>query len=222
MENTLPRWLGRIQIFQNCTKSELEEISKLLILKQAKKKEILFYEGEACEAIYFINKGRVKIYKTTEDGREQIVNLLTEGEMFPHVGLYGGNAYPATSEAIEDCSLYLMYVNKFTQFLSQSPSLTVKLLQELEGGIRELQARLTSVLSKDMTEKIMNVLASFAKNKGVKIDEGYKLEIELTHQDIANLVGTTRETASRIISQLKKEDKVYLDHRLLIVKEDRN
>ncbi len=215
----LPKLLSRVPIFLSCTPEEIEQIASILMPKDVKKRDILFYEGEPCDVIYFINKGRVKVYKTTEDGREQIVNLLGKGDMFPHVGWYGGSAYPATAESLEDGHFYFLYINKFTQLLENNPRLTLKLLQELDGKIRELQGRLSNVLSRDMTEKIMNVLYSLAKNKGQKSEEGFVLDIELTHQDIANMVGTTRETASRVISQLKKEGKLFLDHKMLLIKE---
>lgn len=212
--------LSSTHLFKSCTEEELNEIAKLMIVKRMEKKEILFYEGEPCEVIYFIKKGRVKTYKTTEDGREQIVNILTDGDMLPHVGLFGKSNYPATASTLEDSELYLMYILQFTQFLEQSPSVTVKLLQELDGKIRDLQVRLTNVLSKDMPDKVLSVLMDLAKKKGIKTDVGYRLDIELTHQDIANMVGTTRETVSRIISQLKKEQRIQLDHSSLIIKVD--
>ena len=218
MPNNLPQLLARIQLFKNCTPFEIEQISSLMRPKEVKKRDILFYEGEPCEVIYFIDRGRVKIYKTTEDGREQIVNLIDKGDMLPHVGWYGGSTYPATAEALEDGQMYFMLVSQFTQFLEQSPSTTLKFLQELDGKIRELHMRLATVLSKDMSEKILNVLGFLAKNMGKKVGEAYELEIDLTHQDIANMVGTTRETASRMIGQLKKEGKISLDHKSLMVK----
>lgn len=220
MPSDLSKLLSRVQIFQHCSEDEIQQVASLLMPKETRKRDILFYEGEPCDVIYFIHHGRVKVYKTTEDGREQIVNLLGKGDIFPHVGWYGGSTYPATAESLEDGQLYFLYVNKFIQLLESTPRLTVKLLQEFDGKIRELQSRLSNVLSRDMTEKIHNVLHSLAKDKGRKKEEGYYLEIELTHQDIANMVGTTRETASRIISQLKKEGKLQLDHKMLLIKRE--
>ncbi|WP_167577409.1 Crp/Fnr family transcriptional regulator [Ammoniphilus sp. YIM 78166] len=211
MNLPLRMMLGKIPMFQHCTEDEIEQIAALLILKEARKKEIVFNEGDPCEVIYFIHQGRVKIYKTSEDGREQIVNLLGKGDMFPHVGWYGGSAYPATAEILEEGELYFMYVQQFTHLLEHQPKLTLKLLQELDTKIRGLQSRLSHVLSKDMTEKIVSVLQSLANEEG-------KLDMELTHQDIANMVGTTRETASRILNQLKKEGKVQIDHKFIKVK----
>ena len=219
MPSDLSKLLTRVPIFQSCTEEEIHQIANIMMPKELRKKDILFYEGEPCDVIYFIHRGRVKVYKTTEDGREQIVNLLGKGDIFPHVGWYVGSTYPATAESLEDGQLYFLFINKFIQLLEENPRLMLKLLQEFDGKIRELQGRLSNVLSRDMTEKILNVLYSLVKDKGKKNEDGYLLEIELTHQDIANMVGTTRETASRILSQLKKDGKLILDHKTLRIKE---
>lgn len=209
--------LGKIQLFQQCSEEELTEISQLLTYQAVKKKQVLFHESDPCDVIYFITEGRIKVYKTTKDGREQIVNLLSEGDMFPLVGLYGGDVYPATAEVVESGQIYSMNVSLFVKFLEENPTLSVKLLKELERKIKELQRRLTDVLSKDISEKIYNMLCSLAKTKGTPTEDGYVLEIELTHQEIADMVGTTRETASRTLSQLKKDEKIKMNQQRIIV-----
>ncbi|RKD27060.1 hypothetical protein BEP19_00355 [Ammoniphilus oxalaticus] len=218
MQSELGQMLSRVEIFQYCTEEEIEQVADLLLPREIKRREILFNEGDPCEVVYFIQQGRVKVYKTTEDGREQIVNLLGKGDIFPHVGWYGGSNYPATAESLEDGHFYFMSVDKFVRVLENNPRLTLKLLKEFDEQIRELQRRLSNVLSGDMAGKILNVLHSLAKSKGRKTEDGYLLEIDLTHQDIANMVGTSRETASRVISQLRKEGKLLLEHKSLLVK----
>ncbi|WP_027415487.1 Crp/Fnr family transcriptional regulator [Aneurinibacillus terranovensis] len=212
-------FLKDVPLFEHVTDTAREKIGSVMSSKEIKKREILFYEGEECTAIYVIHKGRIKVYKTTEDGREQIVNLLKEGDLFPHIGLFGGSPYPATAEAMEDCSLFFIKVGEFTRMLESNPTLSIELLRSLEEKIRILQARLTNVLSKDMTDKIMNTLTSLAKTNGYKTAQGYQINMELTQQDLANMVGTTRETASRTISQLKKEGKIEFHSGYIIIKE---
>jgi CRP/FNR family transcriptional regulator, cyclic AMP receptor protein len=210
-------FLGEVALFTQLTEEERTKIASVMSYRKVKKKDILFYEGFPCTAIYLLQHGRVKVYKTTEEGREQIVNILVDSDMFPHVGMFGGSPYPATAEALEDSSLYYIKVQELTAMLEGNPALCIRLLQILEGKIRGLQSRLTDVLSKDMREKIINTLLSLARSNGSRIPEGYRIEMELTHQDLASMVGTTRETVSRVISQLKREGKVEFDfHRVVI------
>jgi CRP/FNR family transcriptional regulator len=208
---SLREFLGTVSLFASLTEQERDAIVGVMSHKKVKKREILFYEGEPCTAIYLLAHGTVKVYKTTEDGREQIVNVLYERDMFPHIGMFGGSPYPATAEAMEESLLYSINVQELTALLKGNSALCIRLLQILEGKIRDLQRRLSDVLSKDMKEKIMNTLSSLAKSRGTEVAGGYSLKMELTHQDLADMVGTTRETASRIISQLKKEGLIEFD-----------
>lgn len=209
--DSLEHFLGTIPLFASLSEQEREAIASVMSYKKVKKRAILFYEDDPCTAIYLLEQGVVKVYKTTEDGREQIVNVLHEGDLFPHVGMFGGSPYPATAEAMEECSLYSINVQELTTMLTGNTALCLRLLQILEGKIRDLQRRLSDVLSKDMKEKIMNTLTSLACSRGEADHDGYLLRMELTHQDIADMVGTTRETASRIVSQLKREGRVEFD-----------
>lgn len=216
-DKSLGEFLGTVPLFASLSELERDAIAGVMSHRKAKKREILFYEGDLCTAIFLLECGMVKVYKTTEDGREQIVNVLHEGDLFPHIGMFGGSPYPATAEAMEESSLYSINVQELTMLLQGNSALCIRLLQILEGKIRDLQRRLSDVLSKDMKEKIMNTLSSLARSRGVEEADGYLLPMELTHQDLADMVGTTRETVSRIVSQLKREGRIEFDsHRIWI------
>lgn len=210
-------FLRRVPLFVSLTDEERESIAGVMSHRMMKKRSILFYEGEPCTAIYLLEQGRVKVYKTTEDGREQIVNVLQEGDLFPHVGMFGGSPYPATAETLEDAVLYSINVQELTRMLESNSALCIRLLQILESKIRELQRRLSDVLSKDIKEKIVNILLSLARKSGTETVETYEIHMELTHQDLANMVGTTRETVSRTVSQLKRDGVVQFDAQKIIL-----
>ena len=207
----LRNFLRQVPLFMSLTDEERESIADVMSHRTMKKRGILFYEGEPCTAIYLLEQGRVKVYKTTEDGREQIVNVLQEGDLFPHVGMFGGSPYPATAETLEDAVLYSINVAELTRMLESNSALCIRLLRILESKIRELQRRLSDVLSKDMKEKIVNILLSLARTSGTETGKTYEIYMELTHQDLANMVGTTRETVSRTVSQLKRDGVVQFD-----------
>ncbi|WCK55829.1 Crp/Fnr family transcriptional regulator [Aneurinibacillus sp. Ricciae_BoGa-3] len=218
MDQNIIKFLAEVPLFAGLHAEDRDKVASVMSSKTIKKREILFNEGEPCSAIFLIQTGRIKVYKTTWDGRDQIVNLLSDGEMFPHVGMFGGSPYPATAEAMEDCRLYSINVEELTRMLLSNPELGIRMLRVFEDKIRTLQSRLSDVLSKDMTDKIMNTLTSLASTNGIDNPEGCRIDMELTQQDVANLVGTTRETASRVISQLKKEGKIEFDSRHIIIK----
>jgi CRP/FNR family cyclic AMP-dependent transcriptional regulator len=203
--------LREIDFFKQCSEEDLKNILEVISKKTIRKRGTIFHEGEECNTIYFIAKGSVKILKTSEDGREHIVNILSSKDMFPHVGLFGGGYYPATARAIEDSTIYCLNIEDFKRILAVSPFLSIKLLQILDGKIRTLQERLGNTMSKDIMEKVVSTLHSLARTNGSQIDEGIEINMEITHQDIADMVGTTRESVSRIIGQLKRDGKIYYE-----------
>lgn len=204
-----PKQLKEFEFFKFCSEEEIKEILGIISVKKVKKREVIFYEGDECQFIYFIVKGIIKVNKTTADGREQIVNMLATSDMFPHIGLFSGGLYPATTIAMEDSTLYALHVEDFKRILEVNPLLSIKLLQNMENKIRALQGRLANIMNNDTTEKVKNMLYSLAKTHGLKIGKEIEIDIEVTHQNIADMLGLTRESVSRIMSQLKKEGTIY-------------
>jgi CRP/FNR family cyclic AMP-dependent transcriptional regulator len=198
--------------FSSFNEEEMKEVIALFRMKKVKKKTILFHEEEDCQAIYFISQGRVKTFKTDEEGREKIINILGEGEMFPHIGLFGGDQYPASAMVVEDGVLYVIDVNNFLQLLEHNPSLSVKMLKIMEQKIRDLQEHLSGLLSRDISERVWHILQGLAKASGTQIENGIRINMELTHQDLASMVGTTRETITRVLSQFRKENKIEIQN----------
>jgi len=210
MKQNLMKSFLKMDLFSSFSEEEMKEVLSLFRMKKVKKKDILFHEEEECQAIYFISKGRVKTFKTDEEGREKIINILGEGEMFPHIGLFGGDVYPASAMVVEEGVLYVIDVQKFLHLLESKPSLSVKMLKIMEQKIRSLQEHLSGLLSRDISERVWHILKGLAKASGTPVENGMRIDMELTHQDLASMVGTTRETITRVLSQYRKENKIEI------------
>lgn len=207
----------KVGLFDSFDSEELKVIMFLFHAKKVKKKEFLFHEAEECQAVYFICRGRVKTFRMDEEGREKIINLLGEGEMFPHIGLFGGGHYPATAMTVEEGLLYFIYVGDFLRLLEEKPTIAVKMLRVMEGKIKHLQEHLAGLLSRDISERVWHVLWGLARASGTPINRGMRLDMDVTHQDLAAMVGTTRETITRILGQYRKENKIEIDNGKLIL-----
>ncbi|HBI05151.1 MAG TPA: hypothetical protein DDY49_14110 [Paenibacillaceae bacterium] len=217
MENNLMQTFHKIGLFSSFNEEEMKEVLSLFRMKKVKKKDILFHEEEDCLAIYFISHGRVKTFKTDEEGREKIINILGDGEMFPHIGLFGGDQYPASAMVVEDGILYVIDVANFLQLLEHNPSLSVKMLKIMEQKMRSLQDHLSGLLSRDISERVWHILHGLGKASGTEIKNGIRIDIELTHQDLASMVGTTRETITRVLGQYRKENKLDIHNGKFII-----
>jgi CRP/FNR family cyclic AMP-dependent transcriptional regulator len=196
--------LRRIHLFHNLSEDELAEVARHLTIKHLPEKTLVFLQGEPLSAIYLILQGKVKIHRNDDQGREQVVNLLQEGDMFPHLGIYPDAEYPAHAQMIEEGTLLVLPTVPFRRLLETSPTLCLNLMSVMEHRIRELHQRLAEMVMHDTFGRVVLLLIRLARLHGRPEGDQVRINLPLTHQEIAQMIGTSRETVSRTITQLKK------------------
>jgi len=196
--------LKRVPLFSELNHDELTRLSEITTERTVNKKQIVFMEGEKREAVFFIRTGVVKIFRVDENGNEQVINLLQNGEMFPHIGFFDEGPYPSTAQAMEETHLLVIRVDDFNELLITYPRIAIKVMKIMGQRITQLANRIQEFISEDVAHRIIHTLLRLAENN-VMEDRSATIEIPITNQDLANMVGTTRETINRIFNQLKKE-----------------
>ncbi len=198
--------LRLIPMFRDLSPDELEQIWGISIPRSYRKRTIVFTEGSDKEAVYFIQDGLVKAFKTDENGNEHIVSFLKTGDMFPHTGFFNQNPYPATAEVIVDTQLIAIPVRQFEQLLTNIPAISIKLLRAMSEKIRELQGKLQELTGNDVQDRGLLFLIKLAENYGTLRNGSVHIDVPMTNQEFADTIGSTRETVNRLINQLRKED----------------
>lgn len=212
--------LRKIPVFSELEDHLIDKIAELTIIKKYAKNDIVFLEGDPGEAIYFVKSGKVKIFKTSEGGKEIIINILSPGDIFAEVTLFQKNIpYPASVEVIEEGEIGSIRNRDLERLISENPQLAVELLRAMSKKLREVQQRVRELGSNDAIERTVTVLSALAKNHGSKTKDGIVLCKNITRQDMANLVGTTRETMSRILSKFSKEGLIDIKGRSIVIKD---
>ncbi|GAA0371865.1 Crp/Fnr family transcriptional regulator [Bacillus horti] len=209
--------LQSIPLFRNLTEDELQYVWNITIQRSYRKKEIIFREASDKEAVYFIQRGLVKAWKTDENGNEHIICFLKPGDMFPHTGFFNQAPYPATTEAIVDTQLYAIPIQAFETLMMNIPEIAIKVMRGMGEKIAELQKKLQEMTGHDVNERAMLFLLQLAENNGTDKDGVIHIPLPLTHQDFASAIGTTRETANRFINQLRKKKVLQMDRRGLMI-----
>ena len=205
MELETVRRLRGVPMFRDLSDEELKEIGDAAMVRSFERKSVVFHEGAGKEAVFFVLEGLVKTFKTDENGHEHIVSLLKAGEMFPHAGLFHSDAYPATAVAVVDAKLLAVPVRAFERLLHRHPPVAMKLLRVMEEKIAELQGKLQELAGNDVQSRGLSFLIKLAEHYGTRREEKVHIEIPMTHQDIANVIGTSRETVNRMLNRLRKE-----------------
>lgn len=211
-KNEIKKVLSQFSLFRDLDDYELEKIVDISISREWKKNSHVFLQGDPLENVYFINDGKVKIYKSDANGREQIVAILKKGEMFPHVGFFRKGGYPGYSEVLEAASLVVVPISQFEKVLVENPHLSIKVFKVLGEKIVDLQERLEAQILNNTYEQIIKLLIRLGELHGEKQEDGtIVLKSDFTNKDLANMIGTTRETVSRTLTKLKKDELITSD-----------
>lgn len=210
---TIERQLLTFTLFKDLSEEEIESIvatSKFKV-ESYQPKSFVFMQGEPLKRVFFICSGKVKIYKTDRAGNEQIVAVLEAGDMFPHAGFFMDSDFPAHAEVIEPTELISVCVHRFEEITLSYPDLNLKMYVVLGKKILELQGRLEEKILNNTYEQIIMLLQRLSQSNGVKINDHYKLNSQFTNQELANMIGTSRETMNRTLNHLRKKGLIDQD-----------
>jgi len=210
-------YLAKIPMFQDLATEEMNQIGQLARVRNYKKNMIVFIEGEPGEALYFVISGKVKISKTTADGREQILHILQPGDVFAEVVLFDGGPYPATSEVIESGQIGMLLNDDVENLIRSNSEIALKLLKLMSKRLRMAQRQVRDLALKDTYGRLAAMLLMLGKEHGEETTEGIKIDLPLSRQELANLIGTTRETVTRVLGDFKKYKCLDLDKQAIII-----
>ncbi|MEH7500877.1 Crp/Fnr family transcriptional regulator [Neobacillus drentensis] len=203
--------LSAVPIFKELSAEELEPIVKIAQTRFYKHKMYVFMQDDPLDRVFFIHSGKIKICKSDQSGKEQLLSVLEPGEMFPHAGFFRRGNFPAHAEIMEDATLIIIPIDKFEEILISYPDLCIKLFKVLGEKIVDLQGKLEAQVLHNTFEQIILLLIRLCKSNGELVGGRYRLTTQFTNRELANMIGTSRETVSRTINHVKKKDYIGLD-----------
>ena len=201
-------FLKKIPLFSSLKDDELDAIIKVSIVKHFDKDQIILLENEDGDTLFMIIQGKVKVATFSEQGKEVIFSILYDGDFFGDMSLLDGKPRSASVVAIEKSELRLIRRSDFIRLLDKHPGIALKLLEAMTSRLRRADERIESLSLLDVTGRIAGIILQLAKDKSQVTSEGTVIKSRPTHQELANMAGTTRETVTRILKQL--ETKKYI------------
>jgi len=204
-------FLGSVPIFSGLDGKILNQISRLGIRKVYKKDSTILNENETGSMFFVIISGKVKVSRSSEDGREIILSILNPSDFFGEMAILDGLNRSANVIALENVELFLIQRADFLNLLNENSEIAISLLQELTRRLRASDMKIKSLSLRDAEGKVASVILQLADDIG-KIKNG-KVEIERlpVQHDLANMAGTSRETISRTINSFAKRGLIELE-----------
>ncbi len=194
-----------VTIFSSLDAQQLLKVVDLIIHKEYKKGELLVLEGEALNSLVIINEGQVKAFRTTQEGREQILHIFSEGDFFGERNLLRDQASAYSIEALEETHICLIHKRQFQILVQAYPDIALKVMEELCQRLDRLENTVETMGTRTVEARVSAVLLEFANKYGKPHPKGLMIELPLNREGIANYIGLTRETVSRKMSLLQEE-----------------
>ena len=209
--------LQSVSIFWDLNENDLGHIAEKMVAKHFENGNYIFLEDSEGEQCFFVLEGSVKVTRLSKDGREVILAMLNKGDFFGEMSLLDGESRSANVIALEQTKVLTLDRNDFIAVVNDYPQIAVQLLKELARRLRKSDRQIASLSLSDAEKRIALCIIRFADEQGV-IQNG-KVSIPKTpiQQDIANMAGTSRETVSRALGLLEKEDLIERNGRELII-----
>lgn len=210
--------LEQTDLLQNLSKPELQMLAGCTVRKLFAANELLFSEGEPCNGLHIIARGKIRIFKTSISGREQVLAVNGPGETVAEVPVFDGGPYPASALAMEDAEIAFISRRDFNAYCLEHPEVALKVLSVAGARLRQLVGLIEELSFTTIRQRLISVLVKLAQSHGNETPYGIEFQLPATHQELANQLGTVRELISRNLMRLQAEGWIEVDARQILVK----
>jgi CRP/FNR family transcriptional regulator len=208
--------LRSVQIFGGLTETELQFLAERAVPRTYSKGELLFTEGDPCTGLFVIQSGRVRIFKSSPNGREQVLAVEGPGSSVAELPLFDGGNYPASTAAIEDASIYFISKPDFHSLCLVHPQVPLKVLKVVGARLRRLVGIIEELSFTTVRSRLIVALVRRAQT-GKKTRTGIEIELPPSNQELASEIGTVRELVSRNLSRLQAEDLIQMEGKTVTI-----
>ena len=210
-------FLRNVSLFESLDQQELEALSDVTFTRTFSKDNVIILAEEEGDTLFILKKGKVKVSIVSEGGREVILSLLGPGSVFGELSLLDGKPRSANVVAIEETDLLMLRRADFLQLIYKTPQIATALLAELATRMRKTDRQIEGLALLDVTSRISDTLLQLATEQGSETTGGVTIESRPTHQELANMSGTTRETVSRVLKRLEGQGYINRNGRKITI-----
>lgn len=215
--NTFQTLLKNIPLFEDFDEEEIRSVAPLFSERKYKKGTILFFEGDTGNDMYIINSGFVKIYQLEED-KEITLALFRDGDFFGEMALIQKDlTRSATAETLEPTTAYAINRLDFQRFLLNSPKLCLHLLEFTAQRLRNANEQIHDLTFLDVRSRILKNIYRLSEDYGNPVPGGLLIDLKLTHQQLANMVGTVRESVTKVLQELQDRSIISIEKKRIII-----
>lgn len=209
--------LRTVPLFSELSDEALDSLGNLAARRRYPKDTVIFFENEEGDCLFMILEGRVKVTILGDDGREIILTMLGSGDLFGEMALLDNEPRSATAIAVEESELLSLHRTDFQAVLGENPGISAALIKVLSQRLRRANHQISTLALLDVYGRVARVILDMAREEGRRLKDGRIAFRRATHQEIANRIGTTRETVTRMLKDLERQDFVKVEGREILL-----
>ena len=219
MNPSVEQILRQTPLFTGLSDAEMAALAVRVTRQRFDRGELLFNEGDRCQGLYLVANGKIRIFKLSPSGREQILAVEGPGSSFAELPVFDGGTYPASASALEDAEVLFISRKDFHGLCLQHPEVGLKVIAVVGARLRRLVGIIEELSFTTVRQRLIAVLLRLARTDGKRSKEGVVIEMPGSHQDLAAELGTVRELISRNLGRLEAEGYLDVEGRKIIVKD---
>ena len=214
---------SKVPIFSNLPKEDLIQIISMTGHRSYHKGESIFLEGMDATTLYLINVGKIKLYKYTKEGKEQILHILSEGDFFGELNLFKQGTYGFYAEAMQETKVCTLTKDKMRNLILERPEIGLKILEVVGERLSKLESLAQNLATNDAEARIAQFILDLSEEQGRKTERGIEITLSLTREDMSNYIGVVRETISRKLRKFQEEGIIELigNKKIILLDEER-
>jgi len=211
--------LRKTPLFASLTRQEIEALAARVSHRRFERGALLFSEGDACAGLFLVASGKIRIFKLSAEGREQVLAVEGPGSSFAELPVFDGGNYPASASALEDAEVLFISRRDFQNFCREHPDVALKVIAVVGSRLRRLVGIIEDLSFTTVRQRLIALILQLARSSGIPSKDGVLVELTKTHQDLAADLGTVRELVSRNLSRLQAEGFLEVEGRKIVVKD---
>lgn len=204
-------YLRMVDIFQDLTETEIEEIDRAATLITCRRGRIFYMPEDTTEVLFLLKEGRVQLYRISPDGRKLVIGSVGPGAVFGEMALIGQGMHNSFAEAVEDCALWVMNRGDVERLFATKPKVALRIFEALGRRLKEAEARLEEMGFKSIPARLASHLLQLADEQGGNSLTGF------THQDLGEQIGTYRETTTQTLNVFKGEGLIDIGRKRIVI-----
>ena len=218
--NTAALWyFESVNLFNILCPHKVKKMGSTHKFSQYKRDEFIYMPDELASHIYMVVNGRVKIGHYLENGEEVVTSILTKGEIFGELAVAGEDKRRDFAQAVEDVTICPLTTAELKELMYENKELSFKILKLIGLRLMKLERKLELLVFKDARTRIIEFLRDAASWKGVKVGTETMIQTRLTHQDIGSLTGTSRQTVTTILNELKEKNLINFNRKQILIRD---